>query len=56
MEVLAKKLEGLEEGKRDTILELIKDKPVERQGELLDQLLSLQGTQDYKVNPGSGDK
>lgn len=56
MEALAKRLEGLEEGPRNTVLDLIKDKPVEQQGELLDQLLSLQGTQDYKVNPGSGDK
>jgi hypothetical protein len=35
---------------------LVKDKPVEEQGAIIDQLISLQWTPDYKVNPKAGDK
>ena len=53
MEALAKKLESLEEGKRDRLLDLVKDKPIEEQGAIIDELISLNGTPDYKVNPKS---
>lgn len=56
MEALAKKMESIDESKRDTLLWLVKDKPIEEQGAIIDQLISLQGTPDYKVNPKGGDK
>ena len=56
MEALAKKLESFDETKRETLMGLVKDKPVEEQGAIIDQLITLNGTPDYKVNPKSGDK
>lgn len=56
MEALAKKLESLEENKRNRLLDLVKDKPIEEQGEIIDELITLSPTPDYKVNPKSGDK
>jgi hypothetical protein len=42
MEALAKKMEAFDESKRETLMGLVKDKPVEEQGAIIDQLISLQ--------------
>ena len=56
LEQVASKLEWLDEAKRWVVLDLIKDKPIDKQLEYADQLLWLQVTPDYKATPAGGDK
>ena len=42
MDALAIKMEAFDEGKRETLMSLVKDKPIEEQGAIIDQLISLQ--------------